>query len=220
MLSTEVQPIEAGQGEIPFVELSFGVIGQTLPADHGYGLYSAISKICPILHERDGISIQTITGMPDRRGKIHLTHEKSRLRIRLPYNPELISRSLTLAGKQLTIGSHRISLGIPQFFALQPTETLKARIAVIKGYQDAEPFQETVKQKLSLLGIQGTASVPLNEKGECDRKTIKVKRFTVVGFGVVVTDLSAKDSIKLQTVGIGGKRRMGCGIFVPFGGDV
>jgi hypothetical protein len=28
---------------VPFVELSFGVIGRTLPADHGYGLYSAIT---------------------------------------------------------------------------------------------------------------------------------------------------------------------------------
>lgn len=98
---------------LPYVELSFGVVGQTLPADHGYGLYSAISKICPILHGQEGISIQTITGMPDRRGKIYLTKEKSFLRIRLPYSPELISRSLTLAGKQLTIGNHRISLGIP-----------------------------------------------------------------------------------------------------------
>jgi CRISPR-associated protein Cas6 len=158
--------------------------------------------------------------MPDRRGKIYLTKEKSCLRIRLPYDPELISRSLTLAGKQLTIGIHNISLGIPQFFALQPAEALKARIVVIKGFQEAEPFLEAVKYKLNLLNIQGTASIPLNEKGECDRKIIKIKSFTVVGFGVVLTDLTAEDSVKLQIAGIGGKHRMGCGIFVPFGGDV
>lgn len=220
MLATENKLLNGGILDSLCVELCFGVVGQTLPADHGYGLYSAISKICPTLHEREGVSIQTIIGMPDRRGKIYLTQEKSCLRIRLPYDPELISLSLTLAGKQLTIGSHRISLGIPQFFALQPAKSLKARIVVIKGFQEVDTFLEAVEYKLSLLGIQGNVSVPLNEKGECDRKVIKIKSFTVVGFGVVVTDLSAEDSIKLQIAGIGGKHRMGCGIFVPFGGDV
>lgn len=103
---------------------------------------------------------------------------------------------------------------------MQSAKILKARIAVIKGFQEAEPFLEAVKYKLSLVGIQGAASIPLNEKGEYDRKIIKIKSFTVVGFGMVVTDLSAEDSIKLQIVGIGGKHRMGCGILVPVGGDV
>ncbi|KGF72642.1 CRISPR-associated protein Cas6 [Neosynechococcus sphagnicola sy1] len=203
----------------PYVELSFGVIGETLPADHGYGLYSAISKICPALHEQEGVSIQTITGIPDRRGRIYLTKDKSFLRIRLPYDPDLISRSLTLAGKQLTIGNHRISLGIPQFLTLQPADILKARIVVIKGFQDAEAFLKAAKYKLQLLDINGVASIPLNEKEEPDRKTIKIKSFTVVGFGVVVENLTAEDSIKLQVAGIGGKHRMGCGVFVPFRGE-
>ncbi len=220
MLAAETKPLGTDLLNLPYVELSFGVIGQTLPADHGYGLYSAISKICPLLHEREGVSIQTITGMPDRRGKIYLTQEKSCLRIRMPYDPELISRSLTLSGNQLRIGTHNISLGIPQFFALQSAEALRARIVVIKGFQEAEPFLEAVKYKLNLLNIQGTASISLNEKGECNRKTIKIKSFTVVGFGVSVTDLSPEDSIKLQIAGIGGKHRMGCGIFVPIGGDI
>lgn len=220
MLATDSRRSATNLLDQPYVELSFGVVGKTLPADHGYGLYSAISKLCPILHEREGISIQTITGIPDRRGKIYLTEERSCLRIRLPYSPELISQSLTLAGKQLTVGNHHISLGIPQFFALQSAKTLKARIVVIKGFQESELFLEAVKYKLKLLGIQSTVSIPFNEEGECDRKTIKVKSFTVVGFGVVVTDLSAEDSIKLQIAGVGGKHRMGCGIFVPCGGDV
>jgi CRISPR-associated endonuclease/helicase Cas3 len=37
-----------------------------------------------------------------------------------------------------------------------------------------------------------------------------------VGFGLKVRDLCDDDSIKLQERGLGGKRRMGCGIFVPF----
>ena len=32
---------------------------------------------------------------------------------------------------------------------------------------------------------------------------------------VNIRDLNEEDSLKLQEVGIGGRRRMGCGIFVP-----
>lgn len=32
---------------------------------------------------------------------------------------------------------------------------------------------------------------------------------------MIVKDLKPEDSIKLQAQGIGGKRRMGCGVFYP-----
>ncbi|NJN00113.1 MAG: type I-MYXAN CRISPR-associated protein Cas6/Cmx6, partial [Phormidesmis sp. RL_2_1] len=47
-------------------------------------------------------------------------------------------------------------------------------------------------------------------------KAIKIKSYSVVGFSLIVTDLNAEDSIKLQINGIGGKHRMGCGIFTAF----
>ncbi|KGF72645.1 hypothetical protein DO97_06860 [Neosynechococcus sphagnicola sy1] len=43
MVTTEFSKIEQGSLFQPYVELSFAVIGETLPADHGYGLYSAIA---------------------------------------------------------------------------------------------------------------------------------------------------------------------------------
>jgi len=36
-----------------------------------------------------------------------------------------------------------------------------------------------------------------------------------VGYAVRVSGLSDEDSLKLQERGLGGKRRMGCGVFVP-----
>ncbi|MFM8300877.1 MAG: type I-MYXAN CRISPR-associated protein Cas6/Cmx6 [Microcystis aeruginosa] len=39
----------------------------------------------------------------------------------------------------------------------------------------------------------------------------------MVGFALAIFDLSEEDSIKLQIHGLGGKRRMGCGVFVPLG---
>lgn len=209
--------IEIATDTLPYVELSFGIVGETLPADHGYGLYSRISNFCSAIHTQEGISIQTITGIPDRQGKIYLTN-KSRLRIRLPgdYVPLVYS----LAGKQLTIGVHSIRLHIPQIFTLQPASSLRARIVTIKGFQEPEAFLEAAKRQLDALEIRGITTIPLNARGETDRKVIKIKRYSVVGFGLEVTNLNDEDSIKLQIQGLGGKRKMGAGIFVPIGGVI
>ena len=197
-----------------YVELSFGVIGQTLPADHGYGLYGALSDLCPELHGQEGVSIQTISGEPDGQGKIYLS-KQSRLKIRLPYDPVKISLVLPLAGQQFTIGRHEIQLGIPQIFPLSPVDKLRSRIVTIKKFQEPEPFKDAAQRQLDALGIRGTLILPLNEVGEPSRKAIKIKAFSVVGFSLIVTDLNDEDSLKLQQLGLGGKHRMGCGIFNP-----
>jgi hypothetical protein len=59
MLASERQQSADERMVVPYVELSFGVIGRTLPADHGYGLYSAIAHLCPDIHEQEGVSILT-----------------------------------------------------------------------------------------------------------------------------------------------------------------
>ncbi|MBW4558281.1 MAG: type I-MYXAN CRISPR-associated protein Cas6/Cmx6 [Trichormus sp. ATA11-4-KO1] len=215
MLTSQSEEQQIKEFNLPDVEMSFGISGQTLPADHGYGLYSAIANICPALHEQEWLSIQTISGKPDRQGKIVLS-KQSRLKIRLPYEPDKISLVLPLAGKRLIIGIHEIQLGIPQIFPLRSTDKLRSRIVTIKKFQEPEPFLEAAKRQLDVLGIQGNISIPLNEEGELSRKAIKIKTYSVVGFSVNVTGLNDEDSIKLQTFGLGGKHRMGCGIFTPF----
>jgi CRISPR-associated protein Cas6 len=215
MQATEAQIGSTNLLNLPYVELSFGVIGQTLPADHGYGLYSAIAHLCPDIHEQEEVSIQTISGEPDKQGKIYLSRQ-SQIRVRLPYNPEKIALVLPLAGQHLTIGNHNIQLGIPQIYPLRPTDKLRSRIVTIKKFQEPEPFKDAAQRQLDALGIQGNLVLPLNEDGEPSRKAIKIKTYSVVGFSLIVTDLSDEDSIKLQQFGLGGKHRMGCGIFTHF----
>jgi CRISPR-associated protein Cas6 len=213
MLVVEKTTNRADDQQTVFVELSFGINGETLPADHGYGLYSAIAHLCPMVHEEEGVSISTIPGDPDRQGKIYLT-KSSQLKIRLPYDKT--AQILPLAGQMLKIGTHSIQLSIPQIFPLQPFDKLRSRIVTIKKFQDPEPFLEAVKRQMDALEIQGNASIPLDEAGLPLRKAIKIKKFSVVGFSVVVTDLSDEDSLKLQAHGLGGKHRMGCGVFTSF----
>ena len=207
---------DAVDGFEPFVELSFPIQGKTLPADHGYGLYAAFVHLIPEIRLQPYIRILTIPGFGDRQGEILLT-EQSCLRIRVPVSR--IPVVYQLAGKRICIGKHGIGIGIPAVYILRPTKTLRARIVTIKGkdYTQPEPFIVAVERQLEKLKISGKASIPVDLDGNPCRKTIKIKRFTVVGFTTEVSDLSDEESIKLQQWGIGGKAHMGCGYFLPKG---
>lgn len=200
----------------PFVDLSFPVQGKTLPADHGYGLYAAFVNLIPEIRLEPDIRILTIPGFGDRQGRILLT-EQSYLRIRIPVSK--IPLVYQIAGKRINIGKHEIGIGIPTVYTLCPARILRARIVTIKGkdYTQPEPFITAVERQLKKLNISGKASVPVDLDGKHYRKTIKIQRFTVVGFTTEVSDLSDEDSIKLQQHGVGGKAHMGCGYFLAKG---
>lgn len=200
-------------GEIePFVELSFPVRGRSLPADHGYGLYAALVHQCGAFHEQEQLQILTIPGIPDRAGKILLT-QQSHLRIRVPLSQ--IPLVYAIAGKKIRIGIHPVDIGIPAVSLLRPVSTLKARIVVLKGYSEPDVFLAAAQRQLDALEISGQVSIPLQRDGKFSRKTIKIKRHQIVGFTTKISNLSNEDSLKLQQFGLGGRRKMGAGIFVP-----
>ena len=194
-------------------ELRYPLVGKSLPADHGHKLYGAMSRIVPAIHESNDWRMATIGGTLTGRGEITLT-EYSRLRIRAGW--EQIPLFLRLVQKLLKVGKHSLVLEPPEIHPICPSKILKARLVVIKGFKEPEPFIGAVKYHLQKLGIEDCeAYVPNNALGESDRKIIKVHQHKVVGFGVVVTGLNALNSIALQVNGCGGKGKMGCGFFLP-----
>ena len=78
----------------------------------------------------------------------------------------------------------------------------------IKGFTEPEPFLDSVCRKLDELSVAGEPSVG-------PRRVVKVGNHTIVGFGLAIHELSDEGSITLQECGLGGRRRMGCGIFFP-----
>ena len=63
------------------------------------------------------------------------------------------------------------------------------------------------------MNIQTDLKLIAKKDGTPKPKTIKVKQ-TLVGFGIEANNLSETDSIILQEKGLGGKHKMGCGVFV------
>ena len=211
-------PLGNGQGReklreqhevfMPYIDLAFRLNGTTVPVDHGYALYAALSRIAPELHDAKDLGVQPIRGVYSGDGKLHLA-DFSRLILRLP--DDAIRTYLSLAGKQLDVDRHLLRVGVPEVRLLRPVASLRSRLVTIKGFMETETFLEAVKRQLQDLQVAGEAYL-----GE--RKTFRVKDKQVVGFAMGITNLTAEESLILQEKGLGGRRRMGCGVFVPWGG--
>ncbi len=197
------------------VELAFPILGRSLPRDHAYDLYSAISHLLGG-HLPDDVAISPIGGMSLGIEGIQIIPE-SRLRVRIP--AERIGEILPLAGKFLNIAGREIGLRIPEVHALEAASSLVSRIVTIKGYQNPESFLVAIAKQMAALEIQGHATIPIFEEGprqgEHRRRVVKIKNRTVVGFALGIDGLSDRDSYKLLVHGLGGRRHMGCGIFYP-----
>lgn len=206
-----------------FLEIQFAIIGKTLPADHGYALYSAVKQLLQGAEERScpgdlppEVRLSSIPGIPDRVGMIYL-NRYSRFRLRCPSEQvQIWYRSLQ--NQVLDIRGHRIRLVRPRITLPEPSEVLAARLVTFKlsaiDHADVPRyFLESCQKGLKQLEISGKAFIPSDANGDLARRSLQIKGKKVVGYSVVVENLSAEDSLKLQWHGLGGRQHFGCGWF-------
>jgi len=202
------------------VDLLFSVIGESVPTDHAYALYAALSRSVPAFHQVDTrVRFAPLTGMAGEPGHLRLT-DRSHLRVRLP--ADAIRTVLSLAGRSLDVAGANIRLGPPSVVPLVPAPSVVAYLVTFKHGEEVDHFLVTAKAKLKELGVTGDPTVPVistNAKskraGETRRRIVRIKDAAIVGYSLVVSGLSADDSIRLQEHGLGGRTRMGCGFFLP-----
>lgn len=200
-----------------YVDLTFKLRGAPIPLDNGYAVYSALSRICPSLHELKSIGIHPIVGIPTRNNLLELTAQ-SRLKIRI-HHQQIPLIYPYLAGQAFHIGQNSYQLDIPDYKPLISSESVYSRLVIIKGFQDSTNFIEAVQRQLDNIGIQGKIELLTRQDGTPQKRQLTInkegKQFKIRGFGVKISELNPEDSLILQEQGIGGKRKMMCGIFVP-----
>jgi CRISPR-associated protein Cas6 len=201
---------------MPVIDLSFVLVGTTIPLDHGYSLFSAICRIVPALHGDRRAGVHPIRGRQTAPGVLNLT-DWSRLRLRLP--SEEIAPFIAVAGQSLDLDGHRVRAGIPQVEALSPTPNLASRLVTFRHALDPPRFEADVRRELDRMQIAGTPEIAMatNPKsaGQPLRRVLRIKDKRVVGYSLRMLGMTAEESIRLQEEGLGGRRRMGCGVFVP-----
>lgn len=207
-------------------DLSFRITGNYIPYDHGYALYSALARFNPAWHEAAWLGVHPINGLAIK-DTVRLTRF-SRLRLRTP--SEKLAELIRLAGKRLRLESrshhYEIMIGVPEVLPLRPLPTLRARCMTIKISEventehgpNREMFLAAARKQLAARSIAGDLWIDetLDTQGrECSRRVLRIKNKTIVGYAVTVSNLSDEDSLRLQVEGLGGRRKFGCGLFMP-----
>jgi len=206
------------------VDVAFRVTAQDpLPAAHCYPLYAALTGEWPWLHESEGVGVFPIRG--DVVGGRIRTSPRSALRVRTPVS--LLPQAMSLTGKRLRLGDAEIQVGVPRVLPLRPAASLYSRLVQIKltemtnGFTP-EAFLHSANKQLSTLDIKAEPTIPLQQRGpragKPQRRVLHIKGERHVGFAMLVQGLTADESLRLQQRGLGGRRKMGCGLFLPVRG--
>lgn len=211
------------------IDLSFTICGTSIPVDHGYPLFAAVSQVVPALHKEDtcNCAIHPILGSAIGERKLRVG-PNSRLTVRIP--SESIALYLGLCGKALTVGGEVITIGVPEVRPLTAASSLASRMVTIKNHMEAGSFLTAAAKELASLKIIGSIGLvsrtaPGSVEGRAPepgqptrdpfiRRTLRIKDKEIVGFALTVNELSPEDSLKLQEIGLGGRRHFGCGVFV------
>lgn len=201
------------------IDLSFPLMSvKSIPADHGYLLYSALSRLLPDVHKANGIAVHPVRGTQIGGRQLSL-NDRSRLVLRT--DTDSVGKLIQLAGKQLSIAGSGVRIGVPQVWALQPATTLRSRLVIIK-VKDAptaadlteDIFTAALRRQLDALEVSNEVIVTIGK-----RRTLRIKDKEVVGYEVILEGLTAEESLNIQERGLGGRRHMGCGVFVPTTGS-
>ena len=210
---------------MPVVDVQFPLRGRAIPADHGYALFAAVSKWIPGLHSDRSVGVHPVTGRLIGGRLLALTRQ-SFLTIRIP--SERVGEIVRLAGKKLDLGGTRLNVGVPRARSIRPSPQLYSRLVVVKGFTEPEPFLLAVRRQLAAVDVTVESSlIPQPEIVEANRdrnggtrspylrRTLRIHNKEIVGFAIRVEGLKSEESVRLQESGLGGRRRFGCGIFVP-----
>lgn len=155
----------------------------------GYHVYAAISRVRPELHGAEWLAI----------------HPPRPLAVTLRLPTDRLEAALPLAGARTGVGT----LGDPVVRTLRPRQTLSTDLVVIKltrGVSEVS-FAAELRRQLCALGV--TTEPRIGRAG-----WLRIKRFVVRGWAVTLSGLAPDESLAVQSSGLGGKRRMGCGVFV------
>jgi len=200
---------------MPTVDLAFPLTSAgTIPADHGYTLYAAISRILPELHESNDVGIHPIRGRQVGNRQLALGSQSWLI---LRTDAERIARLIAVAGKSLNIAGTAVLVGIPQVRLLRPAASLRSRLVVIKTQNapaatslTGEIFQQAARRQLDALGVSPAVKLAVGK-----RRTLRIRDKEIVGYEVMLSRLRAEESVLVQERGLGDRRHMGCGVFVP-----
>jgi len=188
---------------VDFVDLALEVTGGPLPRDHSLALWDAIAAAAPALAEDETLAIQPVRAAAGGEGRLVL-QRRSRLLARL--REARVEAMLALSGRSIEVAGATVEFGAAKTRPLIAHATLYA-YRVAAAIDDEEAFVREASRGLAELGVRTEFIVG-------KRSAIRGPQGELAGFSLMLTELTARESLGLQASGLGAHRRLGFGIFV------
>lgn len=184
--------------------MHFELRGTFLPIDHGLLLFEALAKLAPWLRDEPLAGVHHVNGADSGRGEIIL-NRRTRMVVRIP--AERLDDLLTLAGQTFEIGGVGLAIGAGRAKPLVRHTPLYAHM-VTTGCSEEGDFARDVMSLLDDLEI--------DTRFICGRQQqINTPTGKVAGYSLMLHGLPVEHAIRVQQLGLGGNRQIGCGIFIP-----
>jgi CRISPR-associated protein Cas6 len=185
------------------VDVAFSLRGGTIPADHGWQLFRLLAERLDWLEAETHAAVHPIRGSRAVAGEVYLG-ARARLMLRLPR--ERAEQSFALSGARLALGDG-VEVGSARLRPLFAHGTLYSQF-VTTGTSDEAGFQRDISAELERSGILC--------KVICGRmRRAQTQDAEIVGFGLMLHELSPEQSLGMQAAGLGRERKLGCGILIP-----
>ncbi len=206
------------------VDILFELDCRRLPVDHAFALSAALLEVCPWMAETPGFAIHTVHVAGSQNGwerpahgTDHHLHLSRRTRLTLRAPQAGVERVLkALPGARLTIEGCPLAIGAGKVRPLSRETTLFARHLaapeIAAADTDEGAFLEAAVADLADLGIRV-------RKALCGKTlALATPRGPLPTRSLLLADLRPSEALRLQEVGLGPHRLMGCGIFIPHKG--
>lgn len=193
----------SGKDAPEMVDVVFDLKGARVPAGYAFSLWNEIVRCLPWLGDVKDAGIVPLRGSVS--GEDILLSQRTKLVLRLPVAHA--QKALELSGKQLNVDGCALEVGAAREKKLLPATTLHAYI--VESSMGEVEFLADMTAKLQEMKIPC--------KLICSKQlSVNSPRQMLTGYGLVLHDLKPDASIQIQSVGLGGARRFGCGMFVHY----
>ncbi len=184
------------------IDVAFEIGGDTLPASYPFELWDELTRLLPVLGEHEQVGVIPLRMAQSNEGM--LLPKRAKLVLRLP--KELAAAAAALEQQRLSVAGCVLLLGSSKLRAIQHYPTLHAQL--VTGAEDEISFMAEVESALAAMGVRANLI--------CGRfRTLTDSERSVSGYSLVLHDLAAEGSLRVQYAGLGKERQFGCGIFEP-----
>jgi len=201
------------------VDLLFRLDCKHLPLDHGYALSQAVQQEIPWISSEPQAGIHQIHVAESAHGWMRPDDpdkdllwlpKRTRLKIRLPAHR--LKEIVSLIGRTLDVDGHPLTVGEFTTKKLSKLTTIFCRYIDTEGLEDEVQFLKNIAMLLNRQGI----NIKKMMSGKLARH--KTPDETILTRKLMLSDLDVKQSIQLQEDGLGNKKLLGLGIFMPHKG--